>query len=406
MLTFRLAVRNLFRNTRRTILTMLMIGFSVSALILVDAITQGMLRSLTDTFTKTLTGEAQVLRAGYSESFDVDLYISNVSDVEALLSRDAAIAATSPRVVTGGMIASSYNVISGMTHGIDPLKETDVSRLDEALVAGEFLRGSPLEILIGTGMQEILEVDLGDRIVVTTAAADTGELTQALFRVSGIFQFGLRGMDDSFAFINIADAQSMLGMNDAAHQIIVQFRDPDTANLPLQLATDLSDWEQTEIYSWMTLNREIASMFEMSSIGTVILGSILFLLVSFGVVNSMFMSVYERIYEIGVIKAVGTRPFEIIRLILTEAFVLGFASCLFGGLLASLVGFATADSGIPLGQYEVSGVALNEAILPVLTPSQFVTYPIYTTLLTMLAAVYPAVYASRIAPSEALRKSL
>ena len=406
MLTFRLAVRNLFRNTRRTVLTMLMIGFSVSALILVDAITQGMLRSLTDTFTKTLTGEAQVLRAGYSESFDVDLYISNVSDVEALLSRDAAIAATSPRVVTGGMIASSYNVISGMTHGIDPLKETDVSRLDEALVAGEFLSGSPLEILIGTGMQEILEVDLGDRIVVTTAAADTGELTQALFRVSGIFQFGIRGMDDSFAFINIADARSMLGMNDAAHQIIVQFRDPDTANLPLKLATDLSDWEQTEIYSWMTLNREIASMLEMSSIGTVILGSILFLLVSFGVVNSMFMSVYERIYEIGVIKAVGTRPFEIIRLILTEAFVLGFASCLFGGLLASLVGFATAESGIPLGQFEVSGVALNEAILPVLTPSQFVTYPIYTTLLTMLAAVYPAVYASRIAPSEALRKSL
>ena len=406
MLTFRLAVRNLFRNTRRTVLTMLMIGFSVSALILVDAITQGMLRSLTDTFTKTLTGEAQVLRAGYSESFDVDLYISNVSDVEALLSRDAAIAATSPRVVTGGMIASSYNVISGMTHGIDPLKETDVSRLDEALVAGEFLSGSPLEILIGTGMQEILEVDLGDRIVVTTAAADTGELTQALFRVSGIFQFGIRGMDDSFAFINIADARSMLGMNDAAHQIIVQFRDPDTANLPLKLATDLSDWEQTEIYSWMTLNREIASMLEMSSIGTVILGSILFLLVSFGVVNSMFMSVYERIYEIGVIKAVGTRPLEIIRLILTEAFVIGFASCLFGGLLASLVGFATADSGIPLGQYEVSGVALDEAILPVLTPSQFVTYPIYTTLLTMLAAVYPAGYASRIAPSEALRKSL
>ncbi|MEE2914022.1 MAG: ABC transporter permease [Pseudomonadota bacterium] len=406
MLTFRLAVRNLFRNTRRTMLTMLMIGFSVSALILVDAITQGMLRSLTDTFTKTLTGEAQVLRAGYSESFDVDLYISNVSDVEALLSRDAAIAATSPRVMTGGMIASSYNVISGMTHGIDPLKETDVSRLDEALVAGEFLRGSPLEILIGTGMQEILEVDLGDRIVVTTAVADTGELTQALFRVSGIFQFGIRDMDDSFAFINIADAQSMLGMNDAAHQIIVQFHDPDTANLPLQLATDLSDWEQTEIYSWMTLNREIASMLEMSSIGTVILGSILFLLVSFGVVNSMFMSVYERIYEIGVIKAVGTRPFEIIRLILMEAFVLGFASCLFGGILASLVGFATADSGIPLGQYEISGVALNEAILPVLTPSQFVTYPIYTTLLTMLAAVYPAVYASRIAPSEALRKSL
>ena len=331
MLTFRLAVRNLFRNTRRTVLTMLMIGFSVSALILVDAITQGMLRSLTDTFTKTLTGEAQVLRAGYSESFDVDLYISNVSDVEALLSRDAAIAATSPRVVTGGMIASSYNVISGMTHGIDPLKETDVSRLDEALVAGEFLSGSPLEILIGTGMQEILEVDLGDRIVVTTAAADTGELTQALFRVSGIFQFGIRGMDDSFAFINIADAQSMLGMNDAAHQIIVQFRDPDTANLPLQLATDLSDWEQTEIYSWMTLNREIASMLEMSSIGTVILGSILFLLVSFGVVNSMFMSVYERIYEIGVIKAVGTRPFEIIRLLLTDAYVVGFARCQFGG---------------------------------------------------------------------------
>ena len=143
MLTFRLAVRNLFRNTRRTMLTMLMIGFSVSALILVDAITQGMLRSLTDTFTKTLTGEAQVLRAGYSESFDVDLYISNVSDIEALLSRDAAIAATSPRVMTGGMIASSYNVISGMTHGIDPLKET----VDEEVENPEILAEESKDIV-------------------------------------------------------------------------------------------------------------------------------------------------------------------------------------------------------------------------------------------------------------------
>lgn len=406
MLTFRLAFRNLFRNTRRTVLTMLMIGFSVSALILVDAITIGMLNTMTDAFTKTLNGEAQVQREGYSESYDVDLYVSELGRVTAALSEEPKIAASAPRVVTGAMVASTYNVTSGMVHGVQPSKERTVSKLADAVVEGQYLSGKPLEILVGRGMQDVLEISIGDRIVITAAEADTGELTQALFRVSGVFSFGIRGMDDSFVFINFDDAQTMLGLSDAAHQIVLQFIEPDIALPPLDLSTNLTAFEGADIHSWMTLNREIASMLEISGIGTVIIGAILFLLVSFGVVNSMFMSVYERIHEIGVIKAVGTRPREIIRMVLVEAMLLAAVSSILGALLALAVGVMTADAGIPLGEYEISGVALNEAIKPVLETSQFISYPFYTILLTMLAALYPAIYASRIPPSDALRKSL
>lgn len=406
MLTLRLAFRNLFRNTRRTVLTMLMIGFSVSALILVDALTIGMLNTMTETFTKTLNGEAQVQREGYSESYDVDLYVTGLNRITAVLSEDPMIAASAPRVITGAMVASTYNVTSGMVHGVQPSEERTVSKLADAVVEGRYLSGQPLEILIGSGMKDVLEVDIGDRIVITAAEADTGELTQALFRVSGIFKFGVRGMDDSFVFINFGDAEAMLGLSDAAHQIVVQFVEPAVAIPPLDLSTNLTGFDGIDIYSWMTLNREIASMLEMSGIGTLIIGSILFLLVSFGVVNSMFMSVYERIHEIGVIKAVGTRPGVIIRIVLVEAMLLAAMASTLGALLAFTVGVMTADSGIPIGEYELSGVALTDAIKPVLKTSQFISYPFYTILLTMLAALYPAIYASRIPPSDALRKSL
>lgn len=406
MLTFKLAFRNLFRNTRRTVLTVILIGFSLAALIFTDAVVIGMTNVITDSVTTTLNGEAQVHRRGFLESLDTDLVLDASESIEAILERDPSVSAHAPRILSGGMISSTYNVTSGLIYGVNADKEVKVSKINEAIVEGYYLTGAPAEILIGKSMARLLEVELGDRIVLTLAEANSGELTQALFRVSGLLEFGMRELDDNFVFINLDKGREMLGLESESHQIIIRFNNPDDAidkNLPLYRTLNTQD---VEALSWLEANTEIASILGMSGYSSFIVGAILFLLATLGVINSMFMSIYERIYEIGVIKALGTKPMQLVLLVVTEAGMIALLSCVFGMMLGGALGLWFADHGIPMGEMEMSGISLDNTIKTVLVPAQFINFPVYVVVLTICAALYPARFASRITPATALQRSL
>ena len=150
----------------------------------------------------------------------------------------------------------------------------------------------------------------------------------------------------------------------------------------------------------------MASVLGWTDYSSYIVAVVLFLLASFGVINSMFMSIYERIYEIGVIKAIGTKPVDLLRLVLSEAALLALLGCAFGMLLAWGLGSYYAVHGIPMGDYELSGVMLSDNIRAALKPVQFIEYPLYVFVLTIVAAIYPARFASKIIPAEALQRSL
>ena len=406
MLTFKLAFRNLFRNTRRTILTSLLISSSLIVLILVDGLMHGMTKVMVGGITHTLEGEAQVARKGFRNDFEVEYTIDDPASVVSQLKENKGLKGFGPRVIIGGMIASSYNTTGSLVYGVDAKQELKVSRISEAIIEGQYLSGEPREILIGKPMAELLEVELGDRLIITAATVDTNEITQELFRLSGIFEFGPEEMDKNLVFINLDKAQSVLGMQGNLHQIALRFTDPEDAkNKELPLFKQLTS-EENEALGWLDLQPSIGAMIEMAGFSTAIVGAILFLLTSLGVINSMFMSIYERIYEFGVAKAIGTTPRQIILLVLFEALLLALTSCVFGLVIGYLLGDYFSIYGIPMGKMEVSGVLLDGNMYTQLMLYQFVNFPIYVTLLTLAAAIYPATFASRIVPTEALQRAL
>ena len=190
------------------------------------------------------------------------------------------------------------------------------------------------------------------------------------------------------------------------HQIAVQFVDPEDAkNKALPTLARLNQGN-VEALGWLDLQPSIGGMIEMSSYASAIVGAVLFILTSLGVINSMFMSIYERIYEFGVAKAIGTTPRQIIALVLFEAFFLALMACAFGVLLGYLASSYFESNGIPMGRMEMSGVLLDGNMHTEVRAYQFVAFPIYVTLLTVAAAIYPAVFASRIVPSQALQRAL
>ena len=407
MLTFKLAIRNLFRNTRRTTLTAILISFSLMALIMADGLILGMKDLLVSSLTKNLVGEAQLHRKGFRDNFDVDLYFTGTDDLVADLRGRPEVTEVASRVLSGGMVSSSYNVATGMVFGIDAEAEARIGNIKKAIIEGQYLTGERGEIMLGRPMAELLEVSLGDRIVITLSEADGGDLSQALFRVSGIYYFGLREIDHNTVFINADQARQAVGISaDASHELVMVFEDSSVSREKTSTVFDDFNNEQLELKSWMELNEDIATMLELSGLSTLIIGSILFLLASLGVINSMFMSIYERLYEFGVARAIGTTPWQLAQLILCEALLLGIGSCLFGGVIGyGLISYTTLH-GLPLGEFEMSGIALSGNIATQMQLSQFTELPFYIILLTLVSALYPARFASKIVPTEALSRSL
>jgi len=223
--TLKLAWRNIFRNKRRTIIAGIAIGVGLAALIFTDAVIQGMKREMIQSATASYMGEGQIHRRGFRLTQDVELTINDPGGITAELGKEGAVEAFATRAESFGMITSPANVRSVMLVGVDPGSEKLLSRVDDDIREGDFFEGSDeRDIVVGSDLAELLEASLGDRVVVTVSQAHSGDLSQDMFRISGIYRFGIKEMDGGMAFIRLAKAQQMLGIGDGIHEIALKFK--------------------------------------------------------------------------------------------------------------------------------------------------------------------------------------
>lgn len=406
-LLLKLAWRNLFRNTRRTVLSGLAIGVGLAALIYGDALMLGMVDNMVRTATATFPGEAQIHGAQFRQTHEVESTIQNLDQVLADLRQEPKVKAFTVRVMSFAMLSSAADVGSVLLYGVDPAQERGVSRLADAVVAGEYLDPArPNQILIGRKLAENLGVGLGDRLVLTVAQAGTGELSQEMFRVRGIFAFKVREMDRSMAFIPLAKARELLKLEGRAHEIAVNFKDLRTASDP-----ELPFWRHytrggNEALGWGKLFPELKSLMDISMFSMLLMALILFGIVSFGIMNTLFMSLYERMFEFGVLRAVGTRPWGVGLMILLESASLAVLSIVIGILLGWGLTALFQVIGIDYRGLEFTGVTIKELIYPVPRAYQYIVYPVWLFVFTVLVGLYPAWYAARLQPAKAMKRSL
>jgi len=311
-----------------------------------------------------------------------------------------------PRVVSFAMVTSPDNYAAVTMVGVEPETERYLSQVDDAIREGGFFEKDGLrELVIGSKLAEILEVKLGSRVVLTVAEVETGDLSQEMFRVSGIFHFNSSEMDRGMAFIRIEKAQQMLSIGDEIHEIAIRFTQSRFAR-----ERDNPFWKTysqggNEAVSWTELLPQLEGALELSQFSTSIIGVILFGVVALGIINTLFMSLHERMFEFGVLRAVGTRPGAMALLIVFEAAALALLSIIIGTLLGYVMTYIPARTGIDYVGIEFVGVTFRELLYPVIQIRQFVVYPIVVFLFTILVGGYPALYAARMQPAEAMRRS-
>ncbi len=407
MLYLKLAIRNIFRNKRRTLIAGSAIGIGLAALIFTDALMIGMEKNMIASATESFLGEAQIHHRNFRESFEVEETIENKSELNEQLQEEEIVSRFTQRTLSFAMITSPANLASVTMVGIYPETEQYLSQVDEAIVTGSYFSGeSERDIIIGSKLAEILEVELGSRVVLTVAQARSGNLTQEMFQISGIYHFNIKEMDQAMAFVRLSKAQEILGLGDGIHEIALRFTQSSYAR-----DQNLYFWERysrggNEAVSWTVLLPELEAAFELSQFGTYIVGLILFGVVALGIVNTLFMSLHERMFEFGVMRAVGTSPLRMAQLILLEAGALAMISIILGLIMGYVITWIFMNTGIDYTGIEFSGVTFRKLLYPVLKIEQFITYPLAVLFFTVLVGLIPALSAAKLSPAKAMRRSL
>ena len=407
MMTYiKLAWRNMFRNKRRTFIAGTAIGVGLASMILSDAFMIGMNDNLIKSATQSFLGEAEIHQKEFRQTFEVEKTINNLGAVQENLKKDSIVENFTERTLAIAMISSPANVSAVTMVGVNPKTEKDLSQIDEAITEGEYLTGESVhDIVIGYKLAELLEVVLGDRVVLTTAQAETGELSQEMFRISGIYKFNSSDMDRGMAFINLKRSQKMLNLEDRVHEIAIKFVDINMAQDKNLYFWDKLSVDGNEAVGWPVILPQLEAVFGMSDYSLGIMAIILFGIISLVIINTLFMSLHERMFEFGVLRAVGTRPMKMALMILFEAGSLAVIAAIIGSILGYLAVTLIGINGVDYTGIEYAGATFRDPLYPVLSIMQFITYPVLFFTFTIITALIPGWSAARMKPAEAMRKS-
>lgn len=403
----KIAWRNLFRNTRRTLIAGFSIGLGLAALITMDAYMKGMFANQIESATASFTGEAQVHSLAYKDEMEVHQVIENIDSVEARLANADQVKDFSKRVVLQGMLSSATKSQGIAIWGIDTTTEKALSMMDDRLSKESKYLPNKKSVLIGQGLADELNVKLGDRLRLTVAEAHTGEPSQRLVKVGGIYSFGSKDMDMMVAAIHDDLAREMAGIPEgSAHEIAFTLNDKAVAYDSTNVLWGQISGDGNITEPWPEIMEELKTIIQLSDKSMGIIGFILFLIVTLSIINTLFMSIYERFFEFGVLKAVGTNARQLFQMVLLEAASLGVLSIILGMGLGYLFSALLAHNGINYNDMNWGGVTFYEKIYPVIELKQYIVYPYFVLLFTVVVSMYPAFFAARMKPAEALKRSI
>jgi putative ABC transport system permease protein len=413
MFLARLALRNVFRNRRRSVLTLLAIACGIFTLILTKGLTDGYGRQSENNLIDLEYGHLQVYRAGYYEDRLAGLKdaIADPGEVLAAARSAAHVTAAVERLAAPSLIDFQGNELPGVAIGIDPEADGKVFRLTPMLVSGRGLVAGA-EAMIGERLARTLGIEVGDALVWQSRALGSGESSpiQAVqMTVVGILSTGDPAIDGIFLFLPLAFMRSSLAAEGRATQVVVRLDDRDRVpEVAAALAAKLGP-RGYEVKTWRELGKDFFELYNVKRTGNLIVIYIFLAIIAVGIVNTMLMATYERQQEIGMFLAMGMRRREIRWLFLLEGAFLGWWGSLAGIALASPLTYLLEVHGLPIawisGGKDIDiGFPIRGAMYADLSAELVLTALAFGVILAMLASLWPAYRVSRLEPTAALRR--
>jgi ABC-type lipoprotein release transport system permease subunit len=399
-----LAWRNLWRNPRRTWITLVVVAIGVWSILTFDVLVKAVADSSREASLRLLTGHGQIHATGYLD--DPGLAHSMAAPSGPLLAalNSPPVTGWAPRVRVPAVIQSEYRTRSITLLGVSPAAERKVSDIPTQVVAGRYLVGdADAGVYIGQDLAEKLKTRLGKRVIIMAQAGD-GHLAEASFTIVGLYG-GTTATQDEFVFTGLSSAQGLLGIGDKLSEI--SFSGPPDAKLADVMAGVKHAAPQgLDVRSWLELSPLAATIESFSQGFTVVWLLIMFVLMAIGIVNTQLMAVFERTKEFGLLQALGMRPgLIVLQVTIESAFLIGLG--VLAGVVLMLICLAPLSGGVDLGAFAqgMSMAGMGNVLHPKLNPVDAAIFSTVVWLLGVGAALWPARMAARALPVVAMAET-
>ncbi|MBN2170082.1 MAG: ABC transporter permease [Candidatus Krumholzibacteriota bacterium] len=416
--TLRIAWRNLWRNRKRTAFALAAIGVGQLAFLLVAALMQGYSKQFLDSITGPLLGHAQVHAPAWRDERAVDQALGDLPGKLAALRADEQVRRAAPRVLAPVLAARDVEGFMAMVVGIDPAAEIGTG----GLLADAGSAGGPpgdtggaaglggRRVLVGRGLAEKEGLAAGDTLALVGQDAE-GSIANDLFVVTGILPTLVELVDRLGVVMLLADAQELLRLPDAAHEIVLHVADTERLDETVSRLAALPALAGAEVLSWRQLQPHLEQMLSFLDAYLFIILAVVLIAAAAGIANTMLMSTFERRRELGMLLSLGCAPGRLSRLVALEAVLLGQLGVLLGTAVALAVILPLASAGLDyaaLGggeSYSASyqGISFTSVVYPRLAWRDVLLGAAAVLGTSLLSALWPMLHVTRLEPVAALR---
>ena len=404
-----MAWRNIWRNTRRTILTICAIAFASLLLVFMLSFQFGSYETMINTSVKIQTGHLQIQAKDYQKKKDIRLVVASPAKLAAILESIPQVESYTFRGQAFSLISSQERTYGVLVTGIDPAREATVSRLKSLVRQGDYINGDDShQALIGKILARNLRVGVGDELTVLGQGRD-GSIAATVVKIKGVYSSGIDNFDRASIHIPLGTFQEVYSMQGAVHEVVtIATSLAEVEDIKVILKTALpsvSSKKPLIVLDWNELMPGLRQSIEMDLVSGLIFYLLLVLVVAFSILNTFLMAIFERTREFGVLMAIGTTPGRLTKVLLIESMTLTAIGIVAGIIVGSLITLYFQRHGIDfsgaselLSQFGISG-----RMYPKLSLLSATSGPLAVLAITFLAALYPALKVQRMHPVEAMR---
>lgn len=397
-----IAYRDLGRNRRRSLLSLLAVALGLALLIVINCLIAGVTEDALQNSIRLQTGHVQLRAASYSDDKVSLQWKDLLADTESLVARASAmpeVKAVAPVLWASAVLNTKDESVGLRVIGIDTTSAL-YAPIQSSITSGVYLAADDRSgVLIGKRLADNLGLAVDQKITLSVINAD-GQADEGLFTIRGLFATGVPSYDESAAIMPLAKAQALTRTDGHASAIVMLMNNQgDSAKVAAALGS-----ADLKALTWEDLNALFIQTMSTGMSFYLILDAIVMLVVAVIVANTLLMAVFERIREMGILAALGMKGRQIVQMFLFEAANLGIAGVALGILLGSVGVLYLVKVGIPLGDITAStgNIALGTSMHARFAPGAIASLSIWTLIVTLLASLYPAWFAARLEPIQAL----
>lgn len=408
-LILKIAWRNIWRNWRRSVLTILAVIFASFLINVMKGIQIGTYEMNIKNSLEMFTGYLQLQKKGYQDNPTINKSFSLDLELLGALQSNNNIKGFTPRITAYGLLGYKDKAVGAAIFGVDPTRELLYSKLSSKVRKGEFLNSlKPHNIIIGKKMMENLGASIGDSVVILTQSLD-GSMGNMKLKIGGVFRFGSNEFDGAAIFAPIATVDELLVMNNKVNSISIflhNVNDLDIVYNDLNSIVKNKSGSDINVLKWDEVLKEMKQMMDMDIVSGYFYIGILVLIVGFGILNTVLMSITERFREFGVMLALGTKHYIIVTSVFLETLFITITGIIIGSGFGYIINSIIFHNPIKLTG-DLNKIYEDIGFIPEIHAAvnieMFVSTAIILLIVSVLVFIYPAYRMSRLEALKGIR---